>query len=264
METQINGKQVKIDTAEKFCYDGVEASKLKELNETLYNEVQKQVVFYIENKEKVDEEKRQAKKEACMEKQKIAVTLFKASVIQACPELKDYELIYQEPTGNSWSNMDMMSIRLGTIYVSVKYDDKVFSSSSWSHHHTTSKPYCVETDYKTTRYGSLATALKKAIEKIKELKAERDRKTTEANTKASQETAMQLFAASNGFEFNKDWHSYNCHGRHSNGGYYTYSMKKGNITARIQYDTKTDTVIITSYTVHKGSGISLEVLKGVQ
>lgn len=250
MKTKINNKEVEIENKQRFTYDGVGSEKLKELNETLYDEISRQVAYYIDNKERLDKEAAEKFKQEAITLQTEQAVAFKKEVEQ-CHGVKDYALKFQEPNGDRNTEMRSVEVSNGAISNNIEFDDKVYSGSGWGSHKTSS-PWVLSINYNKRRYSTLNNVLKKCIKNIEE-------QTVERNQKQTQEAAMRKFADDNDFEFAKNYHS--SRSRYSN-SYYTYSMSKGNIIARIFYSEEKKKVVITSYSVVK-ENITMEELESI-
>jgi len=256
METTINQKPVTISSRDKtqFTYDGVGASKLKELNETLYNEVSKKVIHYVDNKEKIDEEARQKEiEEAKVEQIKKLEELKEKIFALDDVDLTGFEVSYHEPTGESYFKLDVRVQKIGcggyTSQFAIEYNDKVSSGGFYTNYRTTTnKVWKMEFDYKITRYAKLENALKKGMEKVNEKIEDEKLEKIRKQEKNFEEKQLEKFAKDNGFKFEKDYHSY---GRNNRGGYYVYVMNSGRVCANIIYDEDKKKVEITGYTVSK-------------
>ena len=161
-------------------------------------------------------------------------------------QIKAYNLEFNEPTGDSYFNSRKIDICLGNISCSIERNDSVYSRDSWGRYHSTTKIWALESDYKIIRYSSLHNAVVKAIEKLDNMMAEKNARLEKEDEESNAEFEMKKFAESNGFEFSKDYHY--SRNRHST-GYYTYSMKKKNVSARLSYSREDRKVSIISYTV---------------
>ena len=260
MEIKINGKEVKIQNKDNFEYDGVSSDKLKELNEVLYKEISEKVAYYIVNKEKIEKEQAE-KEETEMKIQQVKIQQeFKKEILNTNAKIKNYELKFNEPTGESYFTAKSVSISLGNTNVELSYDSTAYSSGAY-HSHKTDRVWCLEADYKKRRYTKLSNALNKDIEAIDNMIASNNTRAEKEHNENLAKDEMKKFAESNGFEYEEKYHGSHNH-RYSR-SYNTYHMKKGNVEADIVYNTETKKVVITSYKVSR-KNITLEQVKEVQ
>jgi len=272
METTINQKTVSISTRDKtsFVYDGVEASKLKELNETLYNEVLEKVIYFVDNKEKIEKEEREKEIEATKVKEKKTLEELKAEILNEDVDFTGWEVSYREPDGKSYFRQEVKIEKIGCKDYhedfEIEYDNQVSGRGYYSK--TTNKVWCLNFDYKTTRYAKLENAIKKGMEKVNAKIEERKEKKNDEAQKDFAESEMKKFAEDNGFEYSKDYHSYSTgRSQRRNNYYYTHYMSKGRVKANLQYNGNDlgNKVSITSYTVSKKEKqeITIEELKAI-
>jgi len=255
MQIKYNEKIVEIKDKENWTYNGVSQDNIKELNLAEFNKIQSAVTHYVDNKKKIDEENRQKEKQAKYEERMKKHNQWKTKIETEFGEiLKDQNVKFSEPKLDSY-NYDHRKLEIG--HTDIYYDGSVYREGSW-HSSKTDRPWIVYSKGKRVRYGKLAKAIEKAIEKNTEVTMERKRELEKESKEVYAENKMKKFAGENGFEFQKDWHS-SSYRRH-NPGYYTYSMKKENIKANIVFNEEKNKVIITSYTITK-EGITIEDLK---
>ena len=266
-EIKHNEKTVSIISKEEWIYDGIEMGKIRALNLDLFNEVQKAVTYYMDNKERLIEEQRIKEKQIKYNKWVEEHTAFKLKILsENAPILKGQEISFEEPEIDNYS-YNAQRLKVGTI--EIYFDDEVSSPSGYSTHKT-SKVWVVYADYKKARYAKLETAIKKAVEKNIEAIEEREAKEASERGKVYAEERMKKFAEANSFEFEKNWHSNYSRYNRSSGGYYTYEMKKVNdenktvVRAEIQYARDLNMVVITRYSVNNNGnkeGLNLEEVK---
>ena len=254
-------KTVSIVSKEEWSYDGIEMGKIRALNLDLFNEVQKAVTHYMDNKEKIEAEQAQQRKQAKFEKEMAEFTAWKSKVLSEYGKLlKGQEFELKEPVFDGYG-YNAQQIVIGK--VRVYYDNQVYSPRAWSSHKTNSV-WCVTADYKTRRYAKIETAITKAIEKNDELMAEERREAETEARKKHADARMKEFAEAHGFLFEKEWHrGYRSHS--ISDGYSIPVMHKDNVKAVLSYEAKEDKVIITSYTVRKpgNEGVSVETVKAL-
>lgn len=252
IKTTYGEKELNIDTRDStWAYDGINMTQIKELNNDLFTKISKFVANYIANYEEIEARK---KEEAELERKKIRtveVELFRQSVEDIVGPNPEYELKYDNVDNGSHNcNTKYVSINGGT--ATVYEDTNVYSSGSY-YSHKTSKPWCLDCDYKTIRYGSLKNALTKAFLKVTERIEEAKLKKRAAADKTDKEAKMKEFAEANGFKYATRWHS---SGRRNGRGYDTYHMIKGDtygdkIDVKLGFIEKENKVTIISYSVIK-------------
>jgi hypothetical protein len=275
MKITINEKNVDIVSKENWKYGEVTNVQVKELNPELYEQIQKDVNYAVDNEELVKEQQRLEAEKKRIEELTRRIEVFKDSILNN-PEImkvvdeEKLDLYFANPESNGYINPRTINIKTlkKDIYIncSIEYNDKVYNSSSSFYASKTNRVWELHFDYKRTRYVDLAKAIKKAAEKINEKITIKENNEKAANKETFQENEMKKFAESNGFKFEKEYHR-----SKYNNGWYTYEMIKedeiGKLTikARIVYNETDERVKIIKYTVSKRNGeITIDELNEVK
>jgi len=223
MEIEYNEKKVNITSKNIWNYDGVEEYKIKELNKELFCKIQEEVIFYIDNKEKVDAENKKKEQKEKLQNHLTAHEQFKTSFNKDFGEqTKNYSVTFYPPQLGACSyEVKRIDINGFKVY----FDNQVYNGRG-CYSSPTSKCWVLYTrDYKIIRYASLSSAVTKCLEKIDECRTQKVRK-----------TKMKKYAEDNGFEFSKDYHDRQSYRNKYADSYYIYSMKKGNIFATLYHN----------------------------
>ena len=261
MEIKINEKKVVINSVDNWTYDGINMAQLKELNEKLFNEVNKQIIYYVENKEKIDKEKAEKEKAEKIANNKIKLEEFKKFLNDNHSELlEDYDITFSNPE-HKYNYCNFKEKYFKIVGFKISYSDRVYRYGDWSPSRTNKVWEVKDPDYKTRRYSKLETAIEKTIVRIKEHIKEKEIENKIENRKINAENEMQKFAESHGFKYEKNYHSYK-HRRY-NRTYYVYNMIKKNIIATIEYDESVKKVKILSYKISHDN-ITIEELKAIK
>ena len=269
LEITVNEKKVIITSKDMWTYNGISETAVKDLNEELFNTVQKEVEYTITHEEEI----RLAKQEtARLERYLKSIRKFE----EFCDELtsfntilKEYKTSIQEPNiqanGDYDKKVTIIDSDTGN-KVTIEYNCIVYGSGriNWGSRGTkSSSPWVLQDiQYKNRRYAKLETAINSAVKLLDEARIATVIKNKEKNLEELKLAAMKKFAADNGFEFKQDFHP---RSQYNSGlkGYYTYSMVKGNVTAYICYSNEESPVEIISYTVRK-KGITVADLDAIQ
>lgn len=255
---EFENKVVEITDKDNWTFDEVQCGKLKELVPEKFEVIQKEVINYLDNEEKILAERKEKEDAERVKLQQQQIDTFKTEIETLYKDLLNgYKVTFRKPNQREYGSFDARYIRIEIdgIYgdAEVSYDNKVYSNNSW-YPQTTSRCWVVTFDYKNTRYVSLESAIKKAIEKLEANKSEKLAKQNKENQQKFEENEMKNFAEENGFQFEKNWHRYQSKGFGSD-GYYTYNMYKTfggkKTTARISYNREKEQVEISSYTISK-------------
>lgn len=243
-EFEFEGKKVIATSNEDWKFDGVESEKIKSINPDLYGKLQVEVAFYLENRERIEEEKRKEQLKEKIKNQTEAQNKFKKELYDNNAEaLKNYNITFPSPETEHHFNPESFSINGFTI----RFEDRVFDG--WRYVATTKVWVVEDLNYKTRRYSNLGTAIKKTTERVEERKIEKEMEAEKKMQTAYEEGQMLDFAKENGFEFSKNWH--NSQYLADTNGYYTYEMVKNEIFAKLAYNKETDSVIITNCKINK-------------
>jgi len=263
MEIEYKGKQVRITSKETWAYDNISCMDVKKLNTDLFADIQSEVENYLDNKEKIDAEIKEKQIEVQYQKDVEAREIFKKDIednyFEYYKNVKiEFPAVFKRHNTFDKYNAKQFTLTLaGTSYdVRIKYDNSVYIGSCGTKSNT-NKVWLTTFDYKDIRYVDLKQAIVKNVERLKQSVADIKTKEDIENKKEFAESTMKKFAEDNDFIFEKEYHRKNYGiGRY----YYTYSMKKDNVTANIIYNEETKTVKITSYNVKKDN-ITLEEIK---
>lgn len=267
MNIKYEGETVEIKSKEEWTYKTVDSRVLVDVNPKLFNEIQSQVENYVDNKEMIDKIEKEKAEIKRLSTQKELVETFKQKIETEFPNLiKNYKVEFENPEKERY-NFNSKTLKIGLkeekyTKVEITFNDEVYRGNFWRPSKTNFK-WIMEFDYKNRRYTTLEKAIKKGLEKLEEYKKEQELKDVEEREKRIAKDAMKAFAESNGYEFCEQYHSKRNYRGYSNGGWYTYYMKKGNVKADLSYNNQIDTVKITGFKVVK-ENITLEDLKKVE